>query len=93
MKQKKIPMRKCVGCNKMLPKQELLRIVCPKEGEVTPDESGRLGGRGAYICRSLDCLQKARKAHRLEREFSRQIPQSVYDGIERMLTEDDNDGG
>ena len=61
MKQKKIPMRKCVGCNEMKPKKELIRIVRSPEGEISADLTGKKAGRGAYLCRSSDCLEKEKK--------------------------------
>lgn len=70
MKQKKVPMRMCVGCREMKPKRELLRVVRSPEGEISFDLTGRKSGRGAYVCRSQDCLQKAVRQHQLERAFS-----------------------
>ena len=58
MKQKKVPMRMCVGCREMKPKRELLRVVRSPEGEISFDLTGRKSGRGAYVCRSQDCLQR-----------------------------------
>lgn len=87
MKEKRIPLRKCIGCNEMLPKKQLLRIVSPKEGEVTLDPTGKAGGRGAYICPKTECLAKAQKAKRLERAFERSIPQEVYERINEALRE------
>lgn len=85
MPQRRVPLRKCVGCNEMKPKKELVRVVKSPENEVSLDLTGRKPGRGAYVCPSLDCLQKARKAKRLERAFSCQIPAEVYDEMEREL--------
>ncbi len=87
MKEKKIPVRKCVGCGESKPKRELLRVVSPKEGEVSLDLTGKAAGRGAYICADPSCLAKARKARRLERAFDRQIPPEIYDSLEKELTE------
>ena len=87
MKEKKIPMRKCVGCGASKPKRELIRIAAPKEGEVVLDPTGKADGRGAYICADPACLAKARRARRLERAFDRQIPPEVYDMLEKELTE------
>ena len=84
MKPKKIPMRMCLGCNEMKPKMELIRVVKSPEGEISLDFKGKAPGRGAYICRSTDCLSKARKARRLEKSFSCKIEESVY---EVMLNE------
>ena len=66
MKTKKIPMRMCVGCGEMKPKKELIRIVTDKEGNVSVDPTGKKAGRGAYICKSTDCLKKAGKSKRIK---------------------------
>ena len=88
MQQKRIPMRKCTGCNEMKPKKELVRVVKSPEGEISLDLTGKKSGRGAYICRSMDCLRAARKARRLERAFACTIPDDVYDAMERELKSD-----
>ena len=80
-----IPMRKCTGCNEMKPKKELVRVVRSPEGEVSLDLTGKKPGRGAYVCRSAECLSKARKAGRLERAFSCEIPPDVYERMEEEL--------
>ena len=87
MKQKKIPLRMCSGCGEHKPKKELVRVVKSPEGEVSLDLSGRKPGRGAYICPALECLKKSRKARRLERAFSCQIPDAVYDAMEKELAD------
>lgn len=88
MKQKKIPMRNCKGCNEMKPKKELIRIVKSPEGEISLDLTGKKNGRGAYICHSLECFRKVRKSRRLEKEFECKIPEEVYDLMEKELTDD-----
>lgn len=85
MKEKKLPLRMCTGCGEHKPKRELIRVVKSPEGEISLDPVGRKPGRGAYICPRLDCLQKARKSKRLERAFSCQIPDDVYDAMEKEL--------
>ena len=85
MTPKKIPMRMCVGCNEMKPKRELIRIVHQKDGTILPDATGKLAGRGAYICPSLACLKAARKAKRLERAFGGRIADDIYDALEAAL--------
>ena len=80
---KKIPMRQCIGCGEMKSKKELLRILRTSEGEFTFDLTGRKNGRGAYLCFSKECLQKAVKAKGLERSFQMKIPQEVYEGLEK----------
>lgn len=84
MAEKKIPMRKCLGCNEMKPKKELIRAVKSPEGEISLDLTGKKSGRGAYICPQRDCFDKARKAKRFERALETKIPEAVYD---RMLEE------
>ena len=81
MQQRKIPTRMCTGCGEMKPKRELVRVVKNKEGEISLDLTGKKPGRGAYVCRSAECLAKARKQKRLERAFSCSIPDEVYDGM------------
>ncbi len=86
-KEKKIPMRQCLGCREMHPKRELIRIVKSKEGEISLDPAGKLPGRGAYICRSTECLGRVKKSRGLERAFSQQISQEIYDALEKGLSE------
>lgn len=86
---KKIPMRMCLGCGEMKPKKELIRAVKSPDGEISIDLTGKKSGRGAYICRSTECFRKARKARRLEKAFSCQISDEVYDGMEKELTADE----
>ena len=83
--QKKIPMRQCVGCREMKMKKELIRVVRSPEGELSLDFKGKAPGRGAYLCPDPECLKKAIRSRALERAFSCQIPQEVYDALtERM---------
>lgn len=86
MHQRKIPMRKCVGCNESKPKKDFVRIVRSPEGEISVDLTGKKSGRGAYICPNAECLAKARKARRLERIFEVPVPDSVYEEAERVLS-------
>ena len=88
MQQRRIPLRKCTGCSEMKPKKELVRVVKSPEGEVSLDLTGRKPGRGAYVCRNAECLKKARKARRFEREFQCAIPDAVYELMEKELAED-----
>ena len=85
MKPKKIPMRMCLGCNEMKPKKELIRVVKSPEGEISLDFTGKKSGRGAYICRSVECFNKARKGRRLEKAFSCKIDAGVYDAMAEAL--------
>lgn len=88
MRPKKMPMRMCIGCGEMKPKKELVRVVKSPEGEISLDLNGRKPGRGAYVCPKRDCLKSARKARRLEKAFSSQIPAEVYDRMEEELPAD-----
>lgn len=84
---KKIPMRKCVGCGEMKPKKELMRILRTDENEFLVDVTGKKNGRGAYVCRSLECFQKAVKSKGLERSFKQSIPHDVYEKLEKEMGE------
>lgn len=85
MQQKKIPLRKCTGCGEMKPKKELVRVVKTPDDKVLIDLTGRVNGRGAYICPDEKCLRIARKSKRIERSFQMQIPDEVYDKMEEEL--------
>ena len=93
MQQKKIPMRKCMGCSQMFSKKELVRVVKTKTGEgeedytVSLDLTGKKNGRGAYVCKNVNCLKKARKAKRFERALQCEIPAEVYDSMEKEMAE------
>lgn len=87
MKEKKIPERRCVGCGISFPKKDLIRVVRLPDGGAELDPSGKKAGRGAYICRSAECLKKARKAKRLERNLEVTISDEVYEELERGLSE------
>ena len=87
---KSIPQRMCTGCREHKPKAELVRVVRSPEGEVSLDLTGRKNGRGAYICRSADCLRRAVKSRALERAFETEIPAEVYDAMERQMEVETN---
>ena len=89
MHKKKIPMRMCTGCGEMKPKKELVRVVKSPEDEVSLDLTGRKPGRGAYVCKSIDCLKAARKARKFERAFSCKIPDEIYDRMEEEIAHDE----
>lgn len=82
---KKIPVRQCVGCREMISKKELLRVIRTPEEEVILDSTGKQNGRGAYLCKSLECFQKARKSKGLERSLKVTIPEDVYDKLEKEM--------
>ena len=86
MKPRKIPMRMCVGCREMKPKKELVRIVRPPDGGVPNiDLKGKSPGRGAYVCRSIECLKRAKKTKALERAFEATLPPEVFELLENEL--------
>ena len=82
MTPKKIPMRTCIACREEKPKREMLRVVKNAEGEIRLDFSGKLPGRGAYICDSEACIKKLRKGRLLNRAFSQEVPEEVYRAVE-----------
>ena len=86
MKVRKIPQRKCMGCGEMKPKKELIRVVRTPENEVKLDFTGRLNGRGAYICPDSGCLAKARKNGRISRSFGCEISDELYKEFEDELS-------
>ena len=81
MVRKKIPMRQCVGCREMKPKKELIRVVRAPDGTISLDFKGKAPGRGAYLCPSAACLQKARKAKALSHAFEGPVPEEIYDAL------------
>ena len=78
MKQRKIPLRKCTGCNEMKNKKDMIRIVRDQEGNFSLDFHGKKPGRGAYICKDIECLNKAEKNKGLERSFKMAVDKSIY---------------
>ena len=82
---KKLPVRKCTGCGERLVKNSLVRVVKMPTGDIVLDKTGKISGRGAYICKNADCLKKARKSSRLERSLSAEIPEEIYLKLEEEL--------
>ena len=80
---KKIPLRQCIGCGEMKSKKDMIRILRIAEGDICLDVTGKKNGRGAYVCKSGECLKLARKKKGLERSFQMSIPKEVYDTLER----------
>ena len=85
MAEKKVPLRRCVGCNEQKSKKEFIRVIRTPEGEILLDESGKANGRGVYLCPQKSCLQKARKAKRLERNLNVAIPDEIWAILEEKL--------
>ena len=83
--QKKIPMRQCMGCRERKAKKEMIRVVRTPEGAVCLDFSGKLGGRGAYVCPDPQCLHKAMKSKALDRQLEVTVPQEVYDRLAKEM--------
>lgn len=83
--QKKKPARRCVACNEQKEKNELLRIVRTPEGNIEIDLTGKKNGRGAYICKSEECLNKVIKSKKLERTFEKEISQELYENIRGVI--------
>lgn len=85
-KVRKIPERQCMGCNEKKPKPDLLRVVRAPDGSVSLDFTGKKSGRGAYICRDVNCLRKAVKTRRLSRSLECEIPDEVFAAMEEELS-------
>ena len=84
--QKKVPVRRCVGCGEHFPKSELVRVLRTPEMEIVLDLNGKKSGRGAYICKNAACLKKARKSKRIETALECIIPAEVYDRMEEEIS-------
>ncbi|MDO4594871.1 MAG: YlxR family protein [Tissierellia bacterium] len=84
-KVKKIPTRKCIICNELKPKKDLIRIVKNKEKGIMLDPTGKKNGRGAYICNSKECIEKAKKSHKLNKILKCEIPENIYEEIEAYV--------
>ena len=80
---KKIPMRQCIGCGEMKNKRDMMRVLKTAEDEIILDVTGRKNGRGAYLCKSGECLEKARQCKGLERSFKMNIPEQVYENLQK----------
>ena len=85
MKTKKLPERMCIGCGSMKLKKELVRIVKDKDGNISIDATGKKAGRGAYICKDMNCLKKVQKKKGLEHSFSMKIDDAIYTSLESEL--------
>ncbi len=93
MKPKKVPMRMCVGCREMKPKRELIRVVRAPDGAVSLDPVGKKPGRGAYVCRSEECLKRAIKQKQLERQLEVQLTEEVAQQLQATIAALPPDGG
>lgn len=82
---KKIPQRTCLGCGEIKPKQELIRIVRQNDGSIFVDKTGKANGRGAYICNNIECLEKAIKSKRLDKNFKIEINNEIYESLRGVI--------
>ena len=82
---RKIPMRQCIGCQEMKNKKEMIRVIKTAEEEILLDATGKKNGRGAYLCKSMECFEKAAKSKGLERSLKVKIPKEVYDSLKEEL--------
>ena len=85
MGNKKPVLRRCISCNEQKEKNEMLRIVKPKEEDLQVDLTGKKNGRGAYICKSEECLNKAIKSKKFERTFEIQIDEEFYESLRGII--------
>lgn len=83
MKQRKIPLRKCVACQQMMPKKELIRVVKTPTDEMLIDLTGKKAGRGAYLCGKLSCFKLAKKSRALDRALKQPVSPEIYDALEQ----------
>lgn len=88
MKKRKIPLRKCIGCNESKPKKELIRVVKSKDGDIKVDLTGKSNGRGAYICNDAECFEKIKKNKGLNRAFEMEVPNEIYDELLEEIVDD-----
>lgn len=82
---KTIPERTCIGCNEKKEKNKLIRIVKDQEGNIDVDLTGKANGRGAYICKNIECLEKAMKTKRLERSLKTKIDLQIYESLRGVI--------
>ena len=87
MSMKKVPMRQCAGCGEMKSKKELIRIIKTPEDDIVIDTTGKKNGRGAYLCCSLECLNKAVERKAFDRSLKVTIPKEIYTELEKELKE------
>lgn len=82
---KRIPLRKCTGCQEMKNKKEMIRILRTSEGEIVLDATGRKNGRGAYVCCSMDCFEKAVRNKGIERSLKQKVPEETYEDLKKEI--------
>lgn len=82
---KRVPLRKCTGCQEMKSKKEMMRILHTSEGEIILDTTGRKNGRGAYLCYSMECFEKAVKNKGIERSLKCKVPEETYESLKKEI--------
>lgn len=92
MKVRKIPERRCLGCNVSYPKSELIRVLRTPEGNIELDVTGRKNGRGAYICKKAECFRIAAKKNRFSQNLGVEIPSEILENIEKQIAEYEKEG-
>lgn len=85
MKDKKIPLRKCISCNERKSKKDLIRLVKKGDKDVVIDKTGKANGRGAYLCLNLECIDDAEKTKKLSRALSTEVSQDIYDELRKLV--------
>lgn len=89
LKPRKLPLRKCTGCQEMKDKRQMIRVVKDTNGEINLDFTGKKSGRGAYVCPDLSCLNKAEESRGLERSFKMKISREIYESLRNELTKNE----
>lgn len=84
---KKVPLRKCTGCQEKFPKKELIRLVKENDGNIKIDKTGKVNGRGAYLCKDLSCLEKAIKSGRLEKALKASLSENICEELKDHVEE------
>ena len=84
---KNIPTRTCIGCGKQKPKNELIRIAKNQTGEIKVDKTGKLSGRGAYICDNSECLEKAIHSKKIEKSLKMKIEENIYEDLKNTINQ------
>lgn len=85
MKKRKIPLRKCIACNQSKQKKELIRVVKTKDNYLDVDLTGKINGRGAYICRNKECFKIAEENNKIAKAFKMEIPDEIYDKLNNII--------
>lgn len=87
MKKKKIPLRKCISCGENKPKKELIRVVRTNDGSIVIDTTGKVNGRGAYLCSNINCLETSAKTNKLSRSLQTEVKEEIYKELKEFINE------